>query len=65
MVAWGSPATVLDKLVALRDETGPFGVLTVMAHEWDNSAFCRRSLTLLAEEVMPAFSQHAEATQAA
>ena len=65
MVAWGSPATVLDKLVALRDETGPFGVLTMLVHEWDDPAFCRRSITTLAEEVMPAFSQHAEATRAA
>ncbi len=65
MVAWGSPATVVDKLVAFRAETGPFGVLTVMAHEWDDPAFCRRSLTLLAEDVMPAFSRHAEATRAA
>ena len=29
---WGSPNTVLDKLVALRDLTGHFGVLTAMAH---------------------------------
>ena len=55
-----SPETVLDKLVALRDLTGHFGVLTAMAHEWDNKAFCKRSLTMLAEEVMPRFSQHAE-----
>jgi alkanesulfonate monooxygenase SsuD/methylene tetrahydromethanopterin reductase-like flavin-dependent oxidoreductase (luciferase family) len=64
-VAWGSPSTVLDKLVALHDLTGPFGVLTAMAHEWDDPAFCRRSLTLLAEEVMPMFSQHADASRTA
>ena len=57
---FGSPETVLDKLIALRDLTGHFGVLTAMAHEWDNKAFCKRSLTMLAEEVMPRFSQHAE-----
>lgn len=60
-VAWGSPKTVIDKLVALREKTGPFGVLTAMAHEWDNPAFCKRSMTMLAEEVMPTFAQHAEA----
>ena len=58
-VAWGSPATVVDKLVALRDLTGPFGVLTAMAQEWDDPAFCRRSMTLLAEDVMPKFAKHA------
>ncbi|PPR62907.1 MAG: 3,6-diketocamphane 1,6 monooxygenase [Alphaproteobacteria bacterium MarineAlpha4_Bin2] len=59
-VAWGSPNTVVDKLVALRDLTGPFGVLTAMAQEWDDPHFCRRSMTLLAEEVMPKFTRHAE-----
>lgn len=62
---YGSAQTVIDKLVALRDTTGHFGVLTAMAHEWDDPAFCRRSLTLLAEQVMPAFSQHADSTRAA
>ena len=62
---WGSASTVTDKLVALRDLTGHFGVLTAMAHEWDDHAFCRRSLTMLAEDVMPAFSHHAEAGRAA
>jgi hypothetical protein len=49
----------------LHDLTGPFGVLTAMAHEWDDPAFCRRSLTLLAEEVMPMFSQHTNAGRTA
>ena len=62
---WGSASTVVEKLVALRDLTGPFGVLTAMAHEWDDPAFCRRSLTMLAETVMPAFSRQAEASHAA
>ena len=39
MVTWGSMTTVTDKLVALRDKVGPFGVLTMLAHEWDNSVF--------------------------
>ena len=58
--AFGSPSTVVDKLVALRDLTGPFGVLTAMAHEWDNPAFSKRSMTLLANEVMPRFAQHCD-----
>lgn len=63
-VAWGAPGTVVDKLVALRDVTGPFGELTMMAHEWD-AAFGERSMTLLANEVMPAFAQHADASRVA
>ena len=65
MVAYGSPTTVLDKLVALRDLTGHFGVLTQLTHEWDRPEFCRRSMHALAEDVMPRFSQHADATRAA
>ena len=60
-VAFGSPGTVMDKLVALRDRVGPFGVLTAMAHEWDDPVFCRRSMTMLAEEIMPRLAQHARA----
>ena len=60
---FGSIGTVVDKLVALRELTGHFGVLTAMAHEWDDPAFCKRSMTMLANDVMPVFSQHAEATR--
>lgn len=61
----GSPDTVTEKLVALREETGDFGTLIATQHDWDDVAFNRRSLTLLANEVMPRFRAHAEATQAA
>ncbi|MEM7254942.1 MAG: LLM class flavin-dependent oxidoreductase [Pseudomonadota bacterium] len=65
MVTWGSPDTVLSKLVALRDTVGDFGTLTITAHEWDDPAFCKRSMRMLAEDVMPKFSQHADTTRAA
>lgn len=61
---FGSPATVVDQLVALRDLTGHFGVLTTMAVEWTDAAFGRRSMELLAESVLPAFAQHAETDRA-
>ncbi len=65
MVTWGSPTTVVEKLVALRDQVGPFGVLTMLAHEWDDPAFCQQSMRLLANEVMPAFASHAAKSVAA
>ena len=65
MLAYGSPRTVLDKLVALRDVVGDFGNLTVTAHEWDDPELGKRSLRLLAEEVMPRFRQHMQALRAA
>lgn len=61
----GTPAQVLDQLIAFRDEIGPFGTLLSVAHDWDQPALWQRSMHLLAEEVMPRFAQHCSATQAA
>jgi alkanesulfonate monooxygenase SsuD/methylene tetrahydromethanopterin reductase-like flavin-dependent oxidoreductase (luciferase family) len=58
----GSPRRVLDQLVALREETGHFGTLLMGGHDWDRPALWRRSMELLATEVMPRFAQHAAAT---
>jgi alkanesulfonate monooxygenase SsuD/methylene tetrahydromethanopterin reductase-like flavin-dependent oxidoreductase (luciferase family) len=54
-VIWGSPRTVLDRLVALRETAGPFGGLVTSAFDWGGSAREKRSMTLLSEQVMPAF----------
>jgi alkanesulfonate monooxygenase SsuD/methylene tetrahydromethanopterin reductase-like flavin-dependent oxidoreductase (luciferase family) len=57
----GGPQRVLDQLVALRDEAGPFGTLLVTGHDWDRPAIWRRSMELLATDVMPKFRRHAAA----
>jgi alkanesulfonate monooxygenase SsuD/methylene tetrahydromethanopterin reductase-like flavin-dependent oxidoreductase (luciferase family) len=59
-VLYGSPATVLDKLVAFRDEVGPFGTLLMTGLDWGgpNEAWERSSMQRLAEDVMPKFRQH-------
>jgi alkanesulfonate monooxygenase SsuD/methylene tetrahydromethanopterin reductase-like flavin-dependent oxidoreductase (luciferase family) len=62
MIIAGSPRRVLDQLVALRDETGHFGTLLMAGHDWDQPKLWRRSMELLATEVMPDFSKHAAAT---
>jgi len=59
LVIAGSPKRVLEQLVALREETGHFGTLLMGGHDWDRPALWRRSMELLATEVMPKFSQHA------
>jgi len=51
---------VLDKLVAFRDEVGPFGTLLMTGLDWlgPNQAWEREAMQLLAEQVMPKFHQH-------
>ena len=50
---YGSPKTMLDKLVAFRDEVGPFGTLLMTGLDWTgpNEAWERQSMPLLAQEV--------------
>ena len=56
MIIAGSPRRVLDQLVALRDEIGHFGTLLMAGHDWDRPALWRRSMELLARDVMPRFA---------
>jgi alkanesulfonate monooxygenase SsuD/methylene tetrahydromethanopterin reductase-like flavin-dependent oxidoreductase (luciferase family) len=49
----GDPETVAQKIRALSDLVGGFGKLLVIAHEWPDPAVWDRSMTLLANEVMP------------
>jgi len=56
MIIAGSPRRVLDQLVALREETGHFGTLLMAGHDWDQPKLWRRSMELLATDVMPKFS---------
>ena len=60
----GSPARVLDQLIALREESGHFGTLLATGHDWDRPALWRRSMELLAATVMPRFARHAQAMPA-
>ena len=56
MIIAGSSSTVLDQLVALREEIGPFGTLLMAGHDWDRPALWKRSMELLATRVMPRFT---------
>ena len=59
-ILYGSPKTMLDKLVAFRDEVGPFGTLLMTGLDWGgpNESWERQSMQLLAQVVMPKFQQH-------
>jgi alkanesulfonate monooxygenase SsuD/methylene tetrahydromethanopterin reductase-like flavin-dependent oxidoreductase (luciferase family) len=65
-VIYGSPQTVLDKLVAFREQVGPFGTLLMTGLDWGgaNAAWERESMRLLAQDVMPKFRQHVMARAA-
>ncbi|MGH8597934.1 MAG: LLM class flavin-dependent oxidoreductase, partial [Gammaproteobacteria bacterium] len=52
-VIHGSPRTVAEQILQLRDRIGDFGTLLYAAHDWQDKAAMKRSMRLMAEEVMP------------
>jgi hypothetical protein len=46
------------------DRVGYFGTLLLTHKDWDQPALHKRSMTLLARDVMPKFRQHAESRKA-
>ena len=44
---------VVDRILALREETGDFGELVYAGMDWVDPALNKRSMQLMAEEVMP------------
>jgi len=53
MVIRGGVNRVVDAILQFRNETGSFGTLLYCGHDWADPALARRSMTLMAEEVMP------------
>ncbi len=53
----GSVESVLERLLALYEETGPFGTLVLMSYDWDDKRAWLRSMELFAKELMPAFNR--------
>ena len=49
----GSPDTVTRKLQELYDVTGGFGTVLMIGHDWDDKAKMKRSMELMAKEVIP------------
>ena len=54
LVICGTPAQVSERILALREEVGEFGTLVYAGHDWADVALARRSMALMAREVMPA-----------
>jgi alkanesulfonate monooxygenase SsuD/methylene tetrahydromethanopterin reductase-like flavin-dependent oxidoreductase (luciferase family) len=53
LVLHGSVNKVVDQILALREEIGDFGELVYAGMDWVDPQLARRSMQLLAEEVMP------------
>ena len=52
-VIHGSVNKVVDAILALREQTGDFGELVYAGMDWVDPALAKRSMQLLAEQVMP------------
>ncbi|HEY7549836.1 MAG TPA: LLM class flavin-dependent oxidoreductase [Hyphomicrobiaceae bacterium] len=54
LVIWGSPRKVADDLLAFREQVGDFGTLLYAGKDWLDRGLGRRSMVLMAEQVLPA-----------
>jgi alkanesulfonate monooxygenase SsuD/methylene tetrahydromethanopterin reductase-like flavin-dependent oxidoreductase (luciferase family) len=53
LVIQGSVNKVVDQILALREIAGPFGELVYAGMDWVDPALAKRSMQLMAEEVIP------------
>ncbi|MBM3513515.1 MAG: LLM class flavin-dependent oxidoreductase [Alphaproteobacteria bacterium] len=53
LVICGTVNSVVDQLLAFREKTGDFGTLLYCGHDWVDAKLGRRSMELMATEVMP------------
>jgi alkanesulfonate monooxygenase SsuD/methylene tetrahydromethanopterin reductase-like flavin-dependent oxidoreductase (luciferase family) len=65
IVIAGSPRTVTEELLKVREQIGPFGTIVLTGLDWDDPALWKRSMALMASEVMPALRQATGAAIAA
>jgi alkanesulfonate monooxygenase SsuD/methylene tetrahydromethanopterin reductase-like flavin-dependent oxidoreductase (luciferase family) len=53
LVIAGTVTSVVDQILAFRERVGDFGTLYYACHDWVDPALGKRSMQLMAEEVMP------------
>jgi alkanesulfonate monooxygenase SsuD/methylene tetrahydromethanopterin reductase-like flavin-dependent oxidoreductase (luciferase family) len=53
LVIYGTVNRVVDQILALREQIGDFGELVYGGMDWVSPELARRSVQLMAEEVMP------------
>jgi alkanesulfonate monooxygenase SsuD/methylene tetrahydromethanopterin reductase-like flavin-dependent oxidoreductase (luciferase family) len=65
LVIRGSVNAVIDQLLAFHEITGDFGTLLYAGHDWQDKALARRSMELMATEVLPAVNKAIGVSEAA
>jgi alkanesulfonate monooxygenase SsuD/methylene tetrahydromethanopterin reductase-like flavin-dependent oxidoreductase (luciferase family) len=53
LVICGTADEVADRILSLREQAGPFGEIVYAGMDWVDAALARRSMELMATEVMP------------
>jgi alkanesulfonate monooxygenase SsuD/methylene tetrahydromethanopterin reductase-like flavin-dependent oxidoreductase (luciferase family) len=53
LIIYGTPESVAEQLLAFRDDVGTFGTLLYAGKDWRDRELGRRSMILMAEDVMP------------
>lgn len=53
LVIAGTVSSVVDQILAFREQTGDFGTLLYPCHDWLDPVLGKRSMQLMAEQVMP------------
>ena len=53
LVIAGTPQSVAEQILAFREEVGAFGTLLYTGHDWVDPDLARRSMELMAREVIP------------
>lgn len=53
LVIAGTPDSVAEQIRAFREDVGEFGTLLYTGHDWTDAAMARRSMELMANEVLP------------
>jgi alkanesulfonate monooxygenase SsuD/methylene tetrahydromethanopterin reductase-like flavin-dependent oxidoreductase (luciferase family) len=65
LVICGTVDSVVEQLLTFREVTGDFGTLIYAGHDWADAKLARRSMELMASEVMPRLNKAIGASAAA
>ena len=58
LVIAGEPDSVVEQILALREEVGDFGEIVYAGLDWVDPALSIKSMELMAETVMPKVNAH-------